>query len=88
MLTVHGQGGGSSESQICPSLSKMQISRRYVNDLTEDMVEEMIVSRWKAGSLRSTTFAFPRFIGLHRRKRVRECIKEGLAVVNGSFKFD
>ncbi|KLO17458.1 hypothetical protein SCHPADRAFT_162682 [Schizopora paradoxa] len=83
MLTLRDEG--SPGSQICPSLLELQITKQFGCGFEEDMVEEMLVSRWKAGSLRSFTFAFPYFRELHRRKRVRDCVEEGLRIVDKSF---
>ncbi|KLO17452.1 hypothetical protein SCHPADRAFT_925790 [Schizopora paradoxa] len=87
MLTVPGEG--SSGSRLCPSLLNLHMAKGLdcVSDLTEDVLEDMLVSRWKAGSVRSVSFAFPRFWEFHGSMRVRDCIKEGLIAVNDSFRY-
>ncbi|KLO05382.1 hypothetical protein SCHPADRAFT_911073 [Schizopora paradoxa] len=79
--------GVSLQSQPCLSLDNLRLTTFFYGDVTEDMLEELIVSRWRAGSLGAITFSFPGFGGLHKRARILDCSNEGLKVVNVSDRF-
>ncbi|KLO17448.1 hypothetical protein SCHPADRAFT_994296 [Schizopora paradoxa] len=87
MLTVTGEILlDDPHSRPCPFLSDIQLfyeSDHYVYDFTSETVEEMIISRWKAGDLRGVYLTFPssRAIGIEERKRIVECIAEGLIFI-------
>ncbi|KLO10797.1 hypothetical protein SCHPADRAFT_503397 [Schizopora paradoxa] len=56
MLTI--PTGAPLDSQLCPSLFEVCLATRYsreTTDISEESIEEMIVSRWKAGSLRAVS---------------------------------
>ncbi|KLO10798.1 hypothetical protein SCHPADRAFT_930337 [Schizopora paradoxa] len=83
MLTVPTEG--PLEAILCPSLCAITLGDSYPNqhrDFTEEMMEELIVSRWKAGRLRTVTLSFLWLISgaILFRRRISEYIKEGLEV--------
>ncbi|KLO05385.1 hypothetical protein SCHPADRAFT_988617 [Schizopora paradoxa] len=82
ILTV--PSGGQVEPLLCPLPFEISISNGSITDLTGKAVEEMIVSRWKAGALRSVNLQFEhsRFGKIIERDRIQECIREGLVVVD------
>ncbi|KLO17467.1 hypothetical protein SCHPADRAFT_162852 [Schizopora paradoxa] len=79
MLRV--SNGGSFRPELCPSLSKIWLAypcQRETCDITEEDVEELVVSRWKAGSLWVVAFDFEAWMAMHGRQRIEECVREGL----------
>ncbi|KLO04976.1 hypothetical protein SCHPADRAFT_740701 [Schizopora paradoxa] len=75
---------GAPDIRLCPSLSEIllaQKSPREESDVSDELTEEMVVSRWKARSLRAVTFKlFPWLAAMKKRERMVECSREGLEV--------
>ncbi|KLO17457.1 hypothetical protein SCHPADRAFT_925793 [Schizopora paradoxa] len=69
-------------SQPCPFLSEIGLTTVSRCGFTEEMVERMVVSRWKAGRLRKANlyFATPSLtsINMRGREQIIKCIQEGL----------
>ncbi|KLO17459.1 hypothetical protein SCHPADRAFT_162715 [Schizopora paradoxa] len=84
MLTV--PSGDSLESPLCPSLSEIWLCRNSyqselkTHDFAKEDIDELIVSRWKAGSLRRAIIECPLFGGMKERERIVECVREGLSL--------
>ncbi|KLO17449.1 hypothetical protein SCHPADRAFT_162483 [Schizopora paradoxa] len=77
-------------SYPCPFLSELRLWHRPPNFdfvLMEEAMNEMIVSRWKAGNLRAVTlkFPYPYSAKIKERSCIAECIEEGLMVTEKWF---
>ncbi|KLO17456.1 hypothetical protein SCHPADRAFT_957500 [Schizopora paradoxa] len=68
ILTIPSKG--SLGSRLLPLLSTIRMTKALNYDLAEDAVEEMLVSRWQAGSLRSIYIGLPHFKEFNKRMRV------------------
>ncbi|KLO10783.1 hypothetical protein SCHPADRAFT_502951 [Schizopora paradoxa] len=82
MLTITTE---ELDSQLCPSLHEIHLAHKWPreeSDISEESLEDMVVSRWEAGSLCAVTFRLPRsrLAAMKERKRMVECIREGLEI--------
>ncbi|KLO10781.1 hypothetical protein SCHPADRAFT_502873 [Schizopora paradoxa] len=91
LLTIPREG--PQESAICPLLSEIALSHFIPGEnfsLMAQLIEEMIVSRWRAGNLRVVSLKQPRSSSgaIKERQRIAECVREGLTVIHERFTSD
>ncbi|KLO17451.1 hypothetical protein SCHPADRAFT_900559 [Schizopora paradoxa] len=93
MLSVLSEAPRNDQKPYpCPFLSEIRLCYEPPIldwDSTEEAMDEMIVSRWKAGNLRAVTLKFPQLYHgkIKERTRIAECIEEGLTVTEESFDY-
>ncbi|KLO17460.1 hypothetical protein SCHPADRAFT_994301 [Schizopora paradoxa] len=86
MLTI--PAAGSLEPPVCPSLSGLTLSHTCYawgdSKLPQEAIEKLVISRWKAGCLRTVALYFPYHLA-GKGEEIKKCVGEGLVIMRADF---